>query len=207
MRRKLIAAGLMLAVLASALPADDFNSPEWKSEIAHGYLPYRKLTYDDFPVANGVPTPHWMHTEGFFHYSYKTRWSERDGVITAKVTEIVIRSGFDQNKSWKQGTITETKALLEHEQGHLDINELHASEFRKATMPEGIGSTGIEAMEDLKVKIRAVCDKWDQESKAEQAKYDNDTNHGAIQAQQEAWTAALKKRLEENRISYWDAPR
>jgi len=139
MRRNWIAATLAIVALAAPIAGDNYNSPEWKDEIAHGFLPYRKLTFDDFPIANGVPTPHLMHTEGFLHYSYRATWTSDGQTATARVSQISIRSGFDQNKSWQQSGITESKALLAHEQGHLDISELHAYDFRKAPLPTGSG--------------------------------------------------------------------
>jgi hypothetical protein len=204
MRRLLFAAAVALLAVAYARMADDYNSPEWKDEIAHGYRPYRKLTYDDFPVCDGVPTQHWMHTEGFFHYSFKSSWRKRDADYVARVVEMTIRSGFDVNKSWRRSTFSETKALLEHEQGHLDINELHAADFRAAKLPEGTGETQAAALEDLREKMKALCAKFGDESNAEQEKYDKETNHGANTELQSRWTEALRKRIEDRHIDYWD---
>ncbi len=207
MRSNLVAAIFTLTLAAGPLLADDFGSSEWKDEVAHGYLPYRKLKYEDFPIADGIPTPHLMHTEGFFHYSYKARWSQDGDSFTARISELTVRSGFDQNKSWKQSTFRETKALLDHEQGHLDISELHTNEFRKSRIPVGSGDTGVAALEDLKTKIREISDRCNQESREEQAKYDQETSHGANTASQQQWTAALRQRLDEAHVTYWDSPR
>src|SRR5579871_5948187 len=115
MRRALLPVLLAFAAVSFARVGDDFDSPEWKDEIASGYLPYRKLTYDDFPAAHGIPTSHKMWTQGFVHYSYRARWTQQGSTFTAKISQISIRSGFDQNKSWKRDSISESKALIAHE--------------------------------------------------------------------------------------------
>ncbi|HTQ09489.1 MAG TPA: DUF922 domain-containing protein [Fimbriimonadaceae bacterium] len=195
MGRRCASALLALIVLAAPVIGDNFSSPAWKDEISHGYLPYHRLTYDDFPIANGVPTPHLMHTQGFLHYSFQASWKSDGDSATAHITEMSIRSGFDQNRSWQQSGITETKALLAHEQGHLDINELYANQFRENPLPTGTASTGPEAMEDLKQKVEAISQRCEEGSKQEQARYDEDTNHGANQDEQNRWNQDLAKRL------------
>lgn len=204
MRKELLCAALCLCVVAVA--TDDYGSAEWKSEIAHGYLPYRKLKFDDFPVANGRSTDYWMHTQGFFHYSFQSSWSETSSGFTARVTSLTVRSGFDRNKSWKRDDITETKALLEHEQGHLDILELHAQDFEKAPMPTGNGPTSKMARDDLTNQIEAINRRVEGAANAEQERYDRETNHGASSKPQSDWTARLKARLKDANITFWDAP-
>jgi hypothetical protein len=204
MRKFFIAATISLLAVAYGRVVDDFTSPEWKDEIARGYLPYRKLTYDDFPVSDGVPARHLMHTEGFFHYTFKSKWLNRGGAFVAHVVEMNVRSGFDQNKSWRRSTFSETRALLEHEQGHLDINELHTAQLRSAKWPEGTGASSTDALNDLKEKISALCKKIGDESNKEQERYDEETAHGVDAKQQARWTEALRKRVEENKITYWD---
>ena len=207
MRRNLIAVLFALAAVGSAVPAEDFNSREWRDEIARGFLPYRKLAYEDFPVSDGVQTPHLMHTEGFVHYSYKMTWTASHGTFAAKVTQFTVRSGYDSTKSWRRSGFTETKALLAHEQGHLDISELHAADFRLASMPEGISSTAQGAMDALNVKMQAVCDRYCQEAKVEQDRYDQETNHGLNGEQQRKWNQDLHDRVAKAGLTYWDQDR
>jgi hypothetical protein len=145
-----------------------------------------------------------MHTEGFFHYTFKATIESPGDIVCARVAEISIRSGFDQNKSWRRSTFSETKALLEHEQGHLDINELHAFDFKSAQLPTGYGLTSSAALEDLKSKLEKLCDKCSDEAKKEQNKYDDETEHGGKADEQTRWTALLRERLEERHIVYWD---
>src|SRR5207237_10390362 len=127
---------------------------------------------------------------------------------TAKVTELIVRSGYDRNKSWRRRSFDAVQSILAHEQGHLDINELHADEFKKlrpSELPAGIGLSGPAAMEDLRQKVQALAARILKESQAEQDLYDAETNHGAIGSQQLRWTAALQKRLKDAKIAYWDS--
>jgi hypothetical protein len=205
MRRNLIAACLALMTLAGAMPLDDYSSKAWKDEIASGFLPYRKLTMDDFPVDDQVKSPHLMHTEGFFHYQYRSLWTERDGLVTATVSQLTLRSGFDKNKSWKRRGLGENDALLDHEQGHLDINELHANRLRvKRDLPIGSGQTADSAMEDLRVKVKALVEQMAKDAQTEQDQYDAETNHGKDKEKQKQWSAGFRRRLDDQRISFWD---
>lgn len=204
MRRNLIAAGLVLVAFATANVGEDYNSPEWKDEIARGYLPYRKLTVDDFPVSDQDHSTHWMHTECFFHYQLKAKWTEMNGEIYAEVTQFRVRSGFDQNKSWRKPGVNDAPDLLKHEQGHLDISELHANEFRAMPLPTVKAATSQLAIDGLKAKVQTACEKYLREAQAEQDQYDRETNHGLNTTQQKLWNKALERRLGDARITYWD---
>lgn len=202
MRVRLLAACLCLAALA--VGGEDYSSSEWRGEIERGYLPYLKLTFDDFAISDGVATPHWMNTKGFVHYTYRATVSVDGGLYQAKVAEISIRSGFDANRSWRRSSVPEQVALLQHEQGHLDINEIHAADMRKLVLPTGTGYDRAGAFEDLAERLKAEADKISDESQAEQDKYDSETKHGTDHQQQEFWTSTLRKRLRELKIVYWN---
>lgn len=208
MRRNLILGWFVLTALAGAATVEDYGSPEWRTEISHGYMPYRKLGFDDFPMTE-AGSSHLMNTVGFFHYSYKAVWEQASGrsEATARFTEITVRSGFDRNKSWQRSGAQADSRLLEHEQGHLDINELTADDFRKAPWPTATGATGDIALKILDSKIKALSDKCTADNQAEQNRYDYETNHGADRSAQQRWTQTLQKRLRDRKILYWDQGR
>lgn len=199
--RSCLLVALVAAMSAGAAVVDDFNSPEWKGEISRGYLPYRKLAASDFPVSDQDVSIRWMHTEGFIHYSYKANWKQNGGPAIADVAQFTVRSGFDQKKSWKKSQAAVDANLLEHEQGHLDINELHAADFRAIDLPHGSGPNGEAALRDLDIKLKLASDKCLKEAQAEQDRYDAETNHGAQADRQQAWTENLKKRLRDRKIT------
>jgi hypothetical protein len=204
MRRALFLACFALAALAGGALLDDFDTAEWKREVADGYFPYGKLGYEDFPVNDGHPARYLMHTIGFLHYSFRADVVVKQGKYTAVISQISVRSGFDQNRSWKKTTFTERKALLAHEQGHLDINELHAANFRKAKKPEGQGSNPKAAVEDLSVKLDDLCERCGNAARIEQDKYDEETKHGAAEEKQREWIEAIRKRFRDGGLKYWD---
>jgi hypothetical protein len=204
MRRNLIAAVMALAALCVAA-TDDYASQAWKDEIAKGYLPYRKLVFSDFPAFDNTTSRHEMFTQGFVHYGFNARWNETGRGATAKVSNLTVRSGFDRNKSWRRSFAKNDPLLIEHEQGHLDINELHADEMRQIKeMPVGKGIDYQEAMESLRRQMREIAERIIKEAQDEQNRYDQETNHGQNFVKQKLWTEALRERCQQARIKFWD---
>lgn len=204
MRRNFILAVMALAAFAAAA-RDDFSSQAWKDEISRGFLPYRKLTFQDFPVFDNTTSRHAMFTQGFLHYSFNAKWRETGSGATATVTDLSVRSGFDRNKSWRRGFAKEDALTMEHEQGHLDINELHADEMRHLDkLPVGKGIDYQEAMENLRQQIKTIAERITKEGADEQLRYDNETNHGQDYLKQKQWTEAIQRRRETASIRYWD---
>jgi hypothetical protein len=204
MRRRAFLACLAFTAFASGTLNDDFDAAEWKRDISDGYLPYGKLAYEQFPVSDGYPTPHLIQTTGFLHYSFRAQIVQQEGRFLARISEISVRSGFDQNRSWKKTSFTEKKALLAHEQGHLDINELHAADFSRAKKPDGLGANPKAALEDLSAKLEAISDACGDQARLEQDKYDVETKHGAEPVKQKEWFDAIRKRFASLGIDYWD---
>ena len=194
----------MCVAIAAIAGADEYDSPEWKEEIAKGHLPYRKLTMEDFPVNDRGPSPPLMKTESFFNYQVKVKGTQKDGEAVAEVTEFTVRSGFDQSQSWRRPGVDNIPDMLVHEQGHLDISELHAYAFRHSTLPKGTGTTRKTAIEDLKAKMEALSKRHIEEARAEQELYDKETNHGMNTVQQRRWNQAIAMRLRDCKIVYWD---
>jgi hypothetical protein len=180
--------------------------PPTQQEIAQGYLPYRRLTAADFPVRDNVPSPHGMYTYGFRHYNYRSL-TERgpDGRFSARVTEWVVRAGFNQNKSWRKSWFKRVDELLPHEQGHLDISLLHSVPFARMSLdklPTGEGATAKAAADDLKKNLEALLQRVTKGAQAEQDAYDAATSHGENRARQQEWTAKINRRLREAGIRY-----
>ncbi len=195
---------LMLALLVPSghgnAAGQDARSPEWRDEIAQGFLPYRRLALEDFPVNDRVASPYQMHTQGFIRYTYQARWSATAAGASAEVVAFSVRSGFDRNSSWRRSATPPDPALLAHEQGHLDINEVFAARLAKARLPGGLGFSGDEAMEDLRRRLKAMADRVIADSRKEQELYDLETRHGADRARQQVWTERLERQLRDLKI-------
>src|SRR5437764_7635477 len=105
----------------------DYETPEWRKEIAHGFLPYHKLSRADFPIDDKAHPKYAMYTYGFYHYNYEWRCSKEGDHFTARVTEWRVRSGFNRNKSSRKSWFKDVERLVTHDQAHHDINELHSN--------------------------------------------------------------------------------
>ncbi len=182
-----------------------YEIPSWQSEIDKGYFPYHRLVATDFPINDEVHPENGMYTTSFRHYYYQFHWNEENGHITARVTNWLVRSGFDRNKSSRKSWFKPVEQTLPHEQGHLDIGELHSRRFARLTLqelPVGEGTTSQDAAADLKKKLDALCDRVSAAAQAEQDAYDAATGHGKNKTKQAEQTAAIQKRLNQAGISF-----
>lgn len=203
-----VAACLLWAAPAVCEPIT-YDAPEWRKEIAHGCLPYHRLTRADFPIDDEAYPKFAMYTSGFFHYNYKYHCTEEDGHAIARITEWKVRSGFNRNKSSRKSWYKDVEKLLPHEQGHLDINELHSRRLAHtelARLPIGKGTSEDEAAEDLKVRLKALSAKVSTEDQTEQDAYDAQTAHGTDKSRQLATTAEIQRRLKNAGIIDADEP-
>ena len=203
----------VLSCLLWAAPAFcetiDYETPEWQKEIAHGFLPYHRLVPADFPTDDKAHPKYAMYTYGFYHYNYEPNCTKEDGHVVARITEWRVRSGFNRNKSSRKSWFKDVERLVIHEQGHLDINELHSRRLAHMTLeqlPAGEGKTSEEALADLRSKVLELSDKTSKEDQAEQDSYDAETSHGTNRVKQVAATATIQKRLKAAGIVYADQP-
>ena len=199
---------LIAFLVCAALPVraqQSYDTPQWKKEIANGYLPYHRLVAEDFSINDADHLPHGMFTSGFRHYNYHWVTVPKDGRVSVRVTEWNVRYGFDRNKSWRRNGFKLVDETLPHEQGHLDISVLHSTRFARASLdqlPVGEGENAQMAANDLKKKLQALVERVGKEAQVEQDEYDAATSHGANQSSQRQWTAAIQQRLKQAGISF-----
>lgn len=203
MRRVFLALGFAVSVVALGV-ADDYTSPAWRDSIAKGFLPYRKLTAEDFPVASNPQQGFAMYTHGFIHYHFNAKWVEKGSGATATVTDLSVRSGFDKGKSWRRKNFSDS-GILAHEQIHLDINEIHAERFRRhQNLPVGKGIDYQEAMNNLRTRMKTLAEEFIREAQEEHNRYDEQTNHGRNKQKQAEWASQIERRRQEMTIRFWD---
>jgi hypothetical protein len=181
------------------------EAPPWKEEMAKGYFPYHRLAATDFPVNDHLNPEYGMYTRVFFHYSYNHRWSIQNGRVVDRVTNWLVWSGFDRNKSSRKSWFKLGNEALPHEQGHLDINELHSrrlAEMSLDMLPHGEGANPKEASADLSRKVEALATRASKEAKKEHDQYDSETAHGKNLSKQREWSAAIQARLERAGIHF-----
>jgi len=196
---------LLLTVAFTSRGEAPYEAAPWKEEVANGYFPYHRLAATDFPVNDHINPEYGMYTWMFFHYWYNHRLSMQNGHVVDQVTKWLVWSGFDRNKSSRKSWFKVGKDALPHEQGHLDINELHSRRFATMsldTLPHGIGADPKEASADLIRKIEALADRVSREAKKEHDLYDAETAHGKDLSKQREWSAAIQARLERAGIHF-----
>jgi hypothetical protein len=206
-----VVAGFVACLLWAAPAVSEplaYDTPEWRKEIAQGYFPYHRLARADFPVVKQTNSKWAMYTAGFLHYNYRNKCHGEHPVV-ARVTEWKVRSGFNRNRSWRNSWFKDAERLLPHEQGHLDINELHSRRLARIDLdelPTGKGETSEEAVDDLNSKLKAFSTQAAKDNQAEQESYDAKTSHGKNDSRQKEATAALQERLRQAGINYANKP-
>lgn len=102
-----------------------------------------------------------------------------------------VQAAFDPARSWVRDPATLTAKLLRHEQLHFDIAEVYARRLRQKLADAQIPCAQLApTFERLSNGIYA---EWE---KAED-RYDLDTKHGLVPAQQRAWEEQVQKELAE----------
>lgn len=162
-------------------------------------LSYRALTWDDYRVddrASGLSA----QTQTFLGYRLEARATGSGQSFTAIVASISFYGGMDRSRSWRRSIVDrEDRLLLEHEQGHLDINEIKLRQLRAlahSDMPVGSGRTAKDALADLSRRMLSIYQGHVAEMQAAQRRYDDETGHGTREEVQREWTARLRRGLE-----------
>lgn len=143
----------------------------------------KKLTWEDFrgkpiPSASFVAS---TNTGISFQYSYSIKNDE------VKV-EYSVSSFFLPDKSWFQsGKVNQH--ILNHEQAHFDISELHARMLRK-------NLAGKKFSKKVKLEIVGIYQQVEQKRRAMQVKFDAETDHSRNEVMEIQWEKQIAKQLE-----------
>lgn len=138
----------------------------------------RKLTWDDFkgqPASSNDQVAALTRTE----FIVQTRTNN----INNKV-EVLIENIFICNESWVRDDKKNIDGLLEHEQGHFDLNELHARRLRLKITPK----TNIEQVEKFIQEAYKLSNEG-------QNLFDKETNHGIDKVKQKEWLIQISREL------------
>jgi len=164
-----------------------FRSLEWSED--------RPLKWEDFE--GEVPDPLPESGEVAF-----TRTNITSGITfffpnpepdnTVKVTGIAVKALFKPSESWANDD-DKTDELLNHEQGHFDIAKIFALKKEKE-MKKLVGKT-FKSDAEVNNKVTKICDKNDKHHEAFEEKYDNKTEHGTDEDEQEKWDKKIKDML------------
>ena len=163
---------------------DDLLRGDLAADHAFAWSARRPLVWSDFqgsPPSEG--------SEGAkTSYTLYSGWKCRGDVFEFRVI-----AGFRPQQSWVKAIVlsdsSQRRTILRHEQTHFDLTEVHArrmrSAFRDLVRPCALSDAELSAM----------AERLSQDEKAEQRRYDAETNHGLLADKQAGWNAAVARRL------------
>ena len=144
----------------------------------------RPIRWKDFKGSIDTESPHIASTYSGVRYSFRSTQTGNNVVL-----EFEIYSYFNPSASW---SIPEEQSdyVLNHEQVHFDISELHARLLRQEVQ-------SVPYSDDFQDKMKAIFDRFNQDQLSMQEAYDGETNHSIIQEEQEKWNERIRKQLEQ----------
>lgn len=168
---------LSLLIFLFLVPQHDSEKIPWDEN--------RKLRWEDF---RGTP-----NRSANFVASTNTgiRFSYSFTIENNKVNvEYLVDSFFNPEKSWFiPGKVSEH--ILNHEQAHFDISELHARILRKRL-------DGKKFSKKVKSEIEPIYLQVEQQRKGMQKKFDAESNHSRNEKKEIHWQKQIAKQLAEH---------
>lgn len=148
----------------------------------------RPLTWEDF---RGVPN----RADSFVAstnsgISFSFSFSERNGVAIIQYTVV---SNFYPDLSWYRPERV-TQYILEHEQTHFDISELHARKLRKAL-------SSLTHDRNFKEKAEEIYNRLEDERRTMQTQYDKESDHSNVKELEFQWRNRVAQEL--NAMDAW----
>ncbi len=176
--------------------------PSIVSTATGNQVPWKLLSWSDFPVDDVRPGLS-AETVTYLRFRYQTALRSeiaQDGTkrYVATVKEITFLCGFDKTQSWRRSQVKNNMALLHHEQGHLDLNEIKRRQLQDtplSSLPVGQGAGMAEANADLSQQLGEWYRSELFKLRTEQVQYDEETHFGASPKRQTDWTKRIAKNL------------
>src|SRR5690554_4929695 len=135
-----------------------------QEEVKYAWSEDKKLRWEDFQGVPNYNSPFVASTQSGLFFSFATQTKDNTTTLETEV----IAYFFPEGSWYKPGKVNQH--ILEHEQGHFDITEIHARKFRKALEDYRPGKN---IKEDLQKIYQRIETERDQMQKA----YDRETNH------------------------------
>ncbi len=146
------------------------------------YAEQSVLRWEDFKATPDESSSYQASSNTGMGYSWS--YNTYGGSLNLKYE---VKSHFYPNLSWvKKGA---DATLLQHEQIHFDISELHARMLRK-TMSE------YAIRRNIRRDLKLIYEKAEAERRAMQKAYDLETNHSIDTVAQKQWGMKVQKLLE-----------
>ena len=100
-----------------------------------------------------------------------------------------VRAVFTPSESWVRNLAQASPALLRHEQLHFDLTEIHARLLRQKLNVVKLDCEKLQPAFGNLTKMAFLT--WQRD----EARYDQETNHGLNAARQQAWDQQIQQRL------------
>ena len=157
------------AQVASASQASEFS---WSEN--------RKLTWDDF---QGPIKASSERSAAATHCGIGFKTFNADGK-----PRVLVYNTFYSNQSWVRPD-AKLPEILQHEQGHFDINEIYTRKMRARMDSFDFN------VSDVKAALMAIYDEVDSEYQNVQQSYESETVHGTNTKQQKIWLDRIERDL------------
>lgn len=163
---------------------DDLLGANVGADSAFPWSATRRLTWRDFRGRPPVDGDEVAKTAYALFYAWKCRGNAFDFRVIA---------AFRPRQSWVKAVVLNDTAMrrstLGHEQTHFDLAEVHARSMARyfAALANACRKTDDELTNLAGLLI--------QDEKAEQQRYDSETDHGLRSERQAAWTVEVARRL------------
>lgn len=156
-----------------------FLTPALPQESTIDWSPSRKLTWDDF---RGTP-PRNTGNAALTHSGLSF-----DIGFGSNGFSYFISCRFDKTRSWGR---VKTDHVLQHEQAHFDITEIHARKLHRAFKNYRYDENTVEK------EINELYEKIIQDHHAMQVLYDSETEHSLNGKAQAAWLKKISAELKD----------
>lgn len=145
-----------------------------------------KLNWSDFLGTPNPATPFAASTNTGIAFQYKYTLDSSSKVVV----DFTVESFFDKDKSWYFPHLIDDH-ILQHEQTHFDISELHARILRKRLSERRF-------TKNVENEIQTIYTRVEEQRVAMQRRFDAETNHSQNFKKEEHWRTLVAKQLEQH---------
>lgn len=142
----------------------------------------RKLSWADFQQRPDEQSPYAAMSVTGLHIKYSSALNKKGVVL-----DFSVESFFEPKESWSKPE-KQSQHILNHEQIHFDITELHARKLRKQLKNERFTRKIKNEVEQIYLRIEG-------QRKAMQQKFDAETKHSLNVEKQLGWERFIAKEL------------
>jgi hypothetical protein len=146
----------------------------WSNEV--------KLTWEDFKGRPDRSSPFVAMTNSGIVFSYQV--TSKNGNLSL-TTEVEAR--FHPKMSWYKPEKVNNH-VLQHEQGHFNITEIHARKLKKAF-------AAYQVTKNYERELTAIFTRIKSERQAMQDRYDKETNHSQNKEKEAEWQTFINSEL------------